>query len=144
MCCNQKVLDSGMVKTRSETFAEALREAMAGRKLDIRAVSVATGVTYEHIRQVANGNVLPSANTARKVATVVGIDPTEAENLTARDKIRKKYGKEISQITSKNPELEPIEQRWHRLSPDQKRMLIQLVETMADSDEHKRVYKASK
>ena len=85
---------------------------MERKGFSIRALSEKLKTTYEHVRSIVRGNVVPSRYILRELAEVLDINLKELERVTTADKIRVKFGKIPLELSGKNPELEPLERAW--------------------------------
>jgi transcriptional regulator with XRE-family HTH domain len=116
---------------KATSFAEAMKTAMEKKKLTLRDLSGQAQLTYEHVRSIARGFVIPSTQTALKLGKLVGLDASQAEKLATDDRIRAKYGRSIAEFAGKDPELAALEPHWKKLNASQRATVIQLIETMA-------------
>jgi transcriptional regulator with XRE-family HTH domain len=113
---------------------EVLREQMEAKNISIKDLADKIETTYEHTRSIIRGNVVPSKHMLPLFAKVLGLNIKELEKLAVADKIRRKYGKIPLELSGKNPELEPIERAWEKLSESHKQDIIAMVQTYARRD----------
>lgn len=113
-------------------------EMLAGRmrelKLSLRDVSTKVGTSYEHVRSIVRGIVVPSDAMAKALAGALKIKKEELQRVITADRIRVKFGTIPLELAGKNPELEPLERVWNRLSRDHKADLIAQAEAWAKRD----------
>jgi transcriptional regulator with XRE-family HTH domain len=103
-------------------------------KLSIADVAKKLGTSYEHIRKLAKGQVVPSKSMVKSLAVVLKIEANEFERVAIADRIRLKFGTIPLEMAGKNPELEPLERVWNHLSQDHKADLIAQAEAWAKRD----------
>jgi transcriptional regulator with XRE-family HTH domain len=119
-------------KTRT---AELIEEAMNAQNLSIRDVALKADTSYEHIRNILNnGKVVPSRFLLKELAKILKLDWKELERAEVSDRIRLKFGPAALEIQGQNPELEPIERVWLKLSEEHKADIIAMVQTFAKRD----------
>jgi transcriptional regulator with XRE-family HTH domain len=114
----------------SETlFGTRLQELMDSHKpqMEIRDLSDALGSTYEYVRKMVRGLSLPSKYMLRSIAQVFKADLHELERLVAADRIKKEHGDIPFELSGKNPEIEPFERGWDKLTKDQKASLTTML-----------------
>ena len=116
------------------TTGERVREQMEKLGLSITDLAGKLGVTYEHVRNIALGNALPSKLMVKPLAEALEIDVKELEKIAVNDRIRVKFGKIPFEIAGKNPELEPIERVWDKLSDSHKKDVVAIVQSFARRD----------
>lgn len=126
-----------MAEGRETLISERLRAQMDKKALSIRDVAEATGLTYEHIRNIARGNVVPSKFIIRDIAKALDLSVKDLEKAAVADRIRIKYGTIPLELSGKNPELEPIERAWLHLSEEHKKDIISMAQTYAKRDQEK-------
>lgn len=102
--------------------------------LSIKDVAAKCDVTYEHIRGIVRGYLVPSKYLLPQLAKVLKTDQHDLDKLATADKIRMKYGKITVEMAGKNPELEPLEKVWDYLSEEHKTDLISMAQTYAKRD----------
>lgn len=125
----------GLVPNQTgEMLAQKMREV----KLSIRDVATKVGTSYEHVRSIVKGKVVPSDHMAQALAEVLKIKKSELERVVTADRIRRKFGTIPLEIAGKNPELEPLERVWNHLSKDHKADLIAQAEAWAKRDRERR------
>ncbi len=120
-----------VTKHMSMTLSDLIRQRMQQKGCSIRDLAAAAGVTYEHVRKIVKGDALPSRHSLQTLAKVLELELEEVEPLRVADGIRLKYGQIPKEITGRDPELQPIERYWHRLTKEQKATVTQLVRTLA-------------
>lgn len=113
-------------------------EMLAGRmrelKLSLRDVSTKVGTSYEHVRSIVRGIVVPSDAMAEALAGALKIKKEELQRVITADRIRVKFGTIPLELAGKNPELEPLERVWNHLSQDHKADLIAQARAWAKRD----------
>ena len=113
-------------------------EMLAGRmrelKLSLRDVSTKVGTSYEHVRSIVRGIVVPSDAMAEALAGALKIKKEELQRVITADRIRVKFGTIPLELAGKNPELEPLERVWNHLSQDHKADLIAQAQAWAKRD----------
>jgi transcriptional regulator with XRE-family HTH domain len=116
--------------------ADMLKEAMDAQNLSIRDVELKVGKTYEHIRNIlAPGTkVVPSRDLVKVLAKVLKINLKELERVAVADRIRLKHGDVALELMGQNPELEPIERVWPKLTKEHKADIIAMTQTFAKRD----------
>ena len=100
---------------------EVLTERMQELKLSIADLAEKVGTSYEHVRNVAKGNAVPSKLMVRALADALKIKADELDRIVTADRIRVKFGTIPLELAGKNPELEPLERVWNHLSGTQSR-----------------------
>jgi transcriptional regulator with XRE-family HTH domain len=113
------------------TSGERIQERMDELGLSIKDVADKAESTYEHIRKITRGTSFPSKYFIRVLAEVLDMDKQELEELVAVDQIMHKYGKTLNRVIGKNPELDPIEKVWSKLTKDQKADFISQITAVA-------------
>ncbi len=113
-------------------------EMLAGRmrelKLSLKDVSTKVGTSYEHVRSIVRGIVVPSDAMAEALAGALKIKKAELQRVITADRIRVKFGTIPLELAGKNPELEPLERVWNHLSQDHKADLIAQAQAWAKRD----------
>ena len=105
-------------------FGEMLQNVMADRNLTIRQLAERVGCTYEYARKLVRGLSLPAKYMLNTLERVLEFDMAEAQRLITADKIKKEHGAIPIELAGKNPELEPFERDWQRLTKQQKETLM--------------------
>lgn len=113
---------------------EKVTQRMHDLDLSIRDVAAKVGTSYEHVRNIAKGNVVPSKFMVRALAEALKFNRDELERIATADRIRVKFGTIPMELAGKNPELEPLERVWIHLSPDHKADLIAQAQAWAKRD----------
>ncbi len=103
-------------------------------KLSLRDVSTKVGTSYEHVRSIVRGIVVPSDAMAEALAGALKIKKEELQRVITADRIRVKFGTIPLELAGKNPELEPLERVWNHLSQDHKADLIAQAQAWAKRD----------
>jgi ribosome-binding protein aMBF1 (putative translation factor) len=114
--------------------SEIVSEAMEKQKVEIRDLAEKLGVTYETVRGIVRGLVVPSKFVLKPIADALGLDDEELGKAAVADRIRKKYGTVPLVIAGKNPELEPIERVWQHLTNEHKQDLVGMAQMYAKRD----------
>lgn len=91
--------------------------------LSIRGLSVKLGVSYEYVRRLVRGLVLPSELASRELARFFGIDCEVFAALVERDRIAREYGNAYL-IPNSDPELAKLASSWELLTVKQKQALL--------------------
>lgn len=112
-------------------FAEAVQNKMDEMGLGTKEVSDLTESTYEHVRKILKGGAFPSKYYFSVLCDSLHLDKREMERLLTADRIRKKYGKIPLELSGKNPDLEPVERVWHKLTKQQQKDFIFQMEAVA-------------
>lgn len=115
-------------------LSEILNERMQERKITNRQLAEEIGLSYEGVRRVTSGQYPPGPHALEQIAKVLGFNFVELHDINVKDKLQRKYGKVISRMAGKNPELDPIEHYWGYLSDEHKRDIIAMVKTYANRD----------
>jgi transcriptional regulator with XRE-family HTH domain len=123
--------ESNGVPTR---VSEIISEGMKKKNVDIKALAATLGVTYETVRSVVRGLVVPSKFILKPIADVLGLDEDDLDRAAVSDRIRKKYGTMPLEISGKNPELDPLERVWQYISEEHKKDLIAMANMYAKRD----------
>ena len=113
---------------------EVLTERMQELKLSIADLAEKVGTSYEHVRNVAKGNAVPSKLMVRALADALKIKADELDRIVTADRIRVKFGTIPLELAGKNPELEPLERVWNHLSQEHKADLIAQAQAWAKRD----------
>ncbi len=126
------------LKFSAEVPLNRTGEMLAGRmrelKLSLRDVSTKVGTSYEHVRSIVRGIVVPSDAMAEALAGALKIKKEELQRVITADRIRVKFGTIPLELAGKNPELEPLERVWNHLSQDHKADLIAQAQAWAKRD----------
>lgn len=126
------------LKFSPEVLLNRTGEMLAGRmrelKLSLRDVSTKVGTSYEHVRSIVRGIVVPSDAMAEALAGALKIKKEELQRVITADRIRVKFGTIPLELAGKNPELEPLERVWNHLSQDHKADLIAQAQAWAKRD----------
>lgn len=113
-------------------------EMLAGRmrelKLSLKDVSTKVGTSYEHVRSIVRGIVVPSDAMAEALSGALKIKKAELQHVITADRIRVKFGTIPLELAGENPELEPLERVWNHLSQDHKADLIAQAQAWAKRD----------
>src|SRR5713226_7139930 len=98
--------------------AEMLKKAMEEQELSTRDVAMKAGVSYEHIANMLRpgSKVVPTPLLLNEIARILKLDKMELRRAGVVDNIQRKYGSIPLELSGKNPELEPIERAWPKLS----------------------------
>jgi hypothetical protein len=70
----------------------------------------------------------------KELCKILKLDADEVEDVAVVDRIRAKFGPIPTELTGKNPELEPIERYWPKLSKRHKADIITMVQVFAKQD----------
>lgn len=119
---------------RVTLISEKLNEQMERKGLSIKDVADKAGSTYEHVRNIVRGNVVPSKYMLRTLSDILGLNQKELEKIAVADRIRIKYGSIPLELSGKNPEIEPIERDWGKLTDAHKKDIITMVQAYAARD----------
>jgi transcriptional regulator with XRE-family HTH domain len=113
---------------------EVLTERMEELKLSIADLAEKVGTSYEHVRNITKGNIVPSKLMVRGLAEALKIKREELDRIATADRIRVKFGTIPLELAGKNPELEPLERVWNHLSKEHKADLIAQAQAWAKRD----------
>ena len=113
---------------------ELLTERMKEMNLSIRDLANQVGTSYEHVRNIVKGNIVPSRLMVGQLAKALDMDREKLEKIATADRIRVKFGTIPLELAGKNPELEPLERVWNHLSQDHKADLIAQAQAWAQRD----------
>lgn len=122
----EKTIENGY----SEELAEYVTSAMEKKGLTRKTLAKKLGVVYEHARRLSHGFV-QSGPMMRAIVPVLGLDLETLEDIVKRASIRRKFGDDALVMQGIDPELEPVERNWKKLTDEQKEDVITLVKTMA-------------
>lgn len=111
----------------STMLSDLISGHMEEKNLSIRGLAEKIRVTYEHTRRIVRGESVPSPLALMAICQELDINYKEAEKLSVAAKIQATYGNIPAEISGKNPELEPIERVWGRLTSQQKRDAINMI-----------------
>ena len=117
--------------------AEIMKRAMEKQGLSIRDVAAKVDVVYEHIANMLRpgSKSIPPERLRTDIARVLKIDKHELTTAGVADAIeKKKWTSFVMEMAKKNPELEPIERDWPKLSKEHKADIIAMVQTFAKRD----------
>lgn len=120
-----------MSKTR---VGERIRQRMEEKNKSIRELSKDIDVVYETIRGFVTGNTVPSPHILKEICEVLGLNFKEMKTLRVSDEITRKHGVLPPELSKKNPELDPLERLWPKLSEEHKSDLIAMAKTYAHRD----------
>jgi hypothetical protein len=73
------------------------------------------------------GESLPSPSLLNKLCSLFHWNTTKIEKLVRLDKCRREYGPTFWTLIGKNPRHEPLYMLWPYLTPDEQKMVIQLM-----------------
>ena len=139
-CCNYNCCQAGdvsdvvLILNLPTRTGELLAKRMQNLNLSIADLAKKTGKTYEHVRNITKGNIVPSRFMVQALAEALQMNRGELEKLATADRIRIKFGKIPLELAGKNPELEPLERVWKHLSEDHKADLIAQAQAWAKRD----------
>lgn len=119
-------------------FAQRICEQMEKLELSITSVADQLGISYEHMRKICRGETFPSKFMLSPLGAILQLSEQELENLMVADKIRQKYGRIPTSISGKNPELEPLERIWPRLTESQKEELLVIARALTNWNRKKK------
>ena len=114
--------------------AELMEKRMEELGMSARDLSVKVGVVYEHIRNILRGNIVPSKLLVKEIAKALKVPLPELERVAVADRIQLKFGDIPFELSGKNPELEPIERAWPKLSKEHKADILAMVQTFVKRD----------
>jgi hypothetical protein len=97
-------------------------------------VALRVSATYEHVRTILRGRIVPSKYMVKELAKALGLNLGELERAAVVDRIQLKFGGLPAELTGKNPELQPIERVWSKLSKEHKADIIAMALTFAKRD----------
>lgn len=115
-------------------FSVLLRVELRKQSRSIAWLAEKCGVTYEHIRKLANGDATPSALLVTAISEALSLNQPDAHLLAKRSKIRRKYGVDVPGVVAlmpKSPDWLELENLWPRLDPSVKSLIVQLARTSA-------------
>jgi transcriptional regulator with XRE-family HTH domain len=125
---NPRPVDADAPATK---LGEMVSEAMEQHGVSIRGMAEALDITYEHARRISKGESVPSKFILKAVCQLLGLDYKTVEKIATEDKIRKKYGEVSLVLAGKDPTLEPVERAWSKLTEDQKKDAIAMINSWA-------------
>ncbi len=111
--------------SNATVLSDMISDAMEAKGLSIKDLSMRLDITYEHVRRIVRGQGIPSKPLLRLMCHELNLNFSEAEQLSASDQIKKKFGG----LPGKDPTLEPVERLWHGLTEDQQADAVQLMQT---------------
>jgi transcriptional regulator with XRE-family HTH domain len=114
-------------------LAELIVVRMHELAISIKDLASALDISYEHGRRIVRGDGVPSESTLVSICEALEIDLKQARRFATLDQIRNKYGNDIlAELTGKRPALDPIEQAWDLLTPEQQQDAIAMIQAWAN------------
>jgi hypothetical protein len=126
-----------------ETFAQHLQKMMDEHDppMGIMETSDALQTSYEHVRKMVRGIIVPTRFVVLALAQLFDADPNELETIANRDRFNRKFGAN-SPTPIFNPEVMPFATAWPMLSDAQKAELLSTLKKMVAANS-KKVNRAS-
>jgi transcriptional regulator with XRE-family HTH domain len=110
---------------------------MKGRELSVQQLADATGVVYETIRGIVAGDRPPSKLLLREICRVLRLDLAATDEMLVTEQMKRKFGRVPARFVGKSPDLQPIEELWPLLSPDEREHIAWLVGHFAEKKNKK-------
>lgn len=130
--------DERSKRPRSKT-SEIIEEGMDAVGVDIRWLAQNAHITYEHARRIVRGEAVPSNVLLGVVANLLQLDLKTLERASMYDRINYKYNGLPVELAGKNPEFEPFERVLAKLTPQQRKDLLNLATSWAKANkQHER------
>lgn len=123
-------------KTR---FGELIDNLMIEKSITARELAAQIPCCDEYIRKVVRGETTStSPRMLKSLQQILHFNMKEAEKLLAADKIERKFGGIPLELSGKDPEVEPFQRDWKRLTAQQKSfLLMQFKEFIVQNKRHK-------
>jgi hypothetical protein len=104
-----------------------IHNRMRAKGLSAHQLADATEVVYETIRGIVAGDRPPGKLLFREICRVIDLDFVTANKMLTAEQMKRKFGCVATPPGGRNPELQPIEERWPFLLPEEKEHIIWLV-----------------
>jgi hypothetical protein len=108
----------------------AIYTRMKQQERSVKELAVDAGVHYETIRGIATGDKSPSKLLLREICYLLSLDFKTLNEMRILDQMQRKLG-HLPNFTSKNLELQSIEELWPLLCTEDKEQVIHLVTRLA-------------
>ena len=106
--------------------------------MSVHELKDATAVCYERARTAVTGDSPPGKHLLRDICRVLQLDFAAANEMLITEEMRRKYGRVPARLAGRNPELEPVEELWQFLTPEEKEHITWLVHRYAERRTRKR------
>jgi len=110
----------------------AIYTRMKGRGISIHQLADATGVCYERARTAVTGDEPPGKRLLLDICRVLKMDPEPMTEMLITEQMKRKHGRLPARLAGRNPELQPIEELWQLLLPEEKEHIVWLVGRYAE------------
>jgi len=113
-------------------LALAIHTRMKEKGLSVHDLADAMDVCYERARTAVTGDSPPSKSLLHNICRVLQLDLEAPDEMLITEQMRRKYGRVPSRLAGRNPELQPVEELWQFLTPEEKEHIIWLVHRYAE------------
>ncbi len=107
-------------------YAAAIRVAMAEQRRSIRDLSKQIEFSYEHVRKVAGGSVLPSQACHLAICRALGLDPAALWQLVVSQKVSSRFGA-LAGVLPSNA-IGEFGAVWSRLTETERHRLVRIAD----------------
>lgn len=107
--------------------SELLQDTLRERGMSMRDLAIRLEVTYEYVRRVCNGEVVPAKPMLKLICTELKLNFKDVERLWVTDKITKEYGQIPLELAGKKPGMATIERHWDNLTEEQQKDVTAMV-----------------
>lgn len=111
-----------------------MRDRMEELGISIQQLASRTEVVYETIRKAIAGDQPPSRKLLRDICAELDLDFEEVHAIQVEEKLQKKYPDALAKLAGKDPELQPLDQQWKLLTPEQREHILLLARSYASEN----------
>jgi transcriptional regulator with XRE-family HTH domain len=115
-----------------------ISDAMEERGVSIRDLAKKLDLSYEHVRRIVRGITIPSTALLLMMCSELGLDKTAMLAAARMTKVLKDYGGIPPELIGHKAGLEPIERVWDRLTDDQQKDAVTMIEGWARRNRSKK------
>jgi transcriptional regulator with XRE-family HTH domain len=122
-------------------FATTLVKELERQGISMPELAQRTNLSYEHIRKLAKGLAYPSEPAVAAIAKALALDRADLLRMVVEDKMGRTFRFKFHALTEADEGLDPllpIKRVWSQLTPEQREMVIGMVQGMADRNRHLR------
>lgn len=101
-------------------FSEQLADGMARQRVTAKALADTLGCSYEHIRKLLVGDVLPSSHLLLQLCAIFGWSEKKLRRFVMIDRVRKQFGDSFWRVLGRNPKYEALYILWEFLTDYEK------------------------
>jgi len=120
-------------KIKSKTpLSGLIHTRMKERGVSVQQLADATRVGYERARTAAMGDQPPSQRLLEEICRFLQLDFNVANEMLITEQMKRKYGRVPASLSGRDQKLQPIEELWQFLTPEEKEHIVWLVSRYAE------------